>query len=127
MIFTKCQKVLLAQLAVSLLFAKSQLALAAGEGEVKVFSFHPVKSEFTDFYNETGSRAKLENVTELALPSNFTICSAIGPSLDYFSVFFTLLGANQSVPYLSACLYDDIKNDKPDAKSPKGKSDDVKS
>ena len=111
MMLLNCLTALFVQYAVVLLFAnakESKLVSAEAERKIKVLSFHPVESVNVDAYNETISWAKLENVTELILPKNFTICSAINRDRTHEVGFrfFTMLGENKSEPFLSALFYD---------------------
>ena len=85
--------------------------LTSAEGEVQVLGFHPVEAKYGDSFKDTETWAMLENVRELKLPDNFTICSAISRDIIDGYGFFTLLGENKSEPFLSAILYDDNLED----------------
>ena len=109
MTLPKCRAVLLCQFALVLLLANAaELKLASGEEgrNIRVLSFHPARPENVDFYNRTESWAKLENVKDLELPKNFTICSAVSGDILDGSAFFTLLGENKTEPFLSSRIYD---------------------
>lgn len=105
----KCLEVLLFPVLIVLSFENAiSESKSASESEIEVISFYPDKQiNYERLYQNTGSWAKIENVTKLTLPENFTVCSAI--SINNFDIgwpFFTLLGHNQRYPFLSAVLYD---------------------
>ena len=85
--------------------------LRSSEEEIQVLGFHPVEAKYEASYKGTETWAMLENVTELKLPNNFSICSAISRDVIDGYGFFTLLGENKSEPFLSAFLYDDNLED----------------
>ena len=73
---------------------------------VQVINFNPKEGEYEKSYNQTGSWAKLENVTNFRLGKSFTICSALARERrDLGQVCFTLLGEDERA-YLSALIYD---------------------
>ena len=105
----KCLEVLLFPVLIVLSFENAiSESKNASESEIEVINFYPDKQINRErLYQNTGSWAKIENVTKLMLPENFTVCSAI--SINNFDIgwpFFTLLGHNQRYPFLSAVLYD---------------------
>ena len=97
----KCVEVLL------LVSALPLFACATGQilTSVNVIGFHPRYTHFKHFYNETASWAKLENVINMTIPENMTICSTVSRDDAMKATFFTLMGQNQTTPFLSAYLY----------------------
>ena len=85
--------------------------LRSSEEEIQVLGFHPFEAKYEASYKGTETWAMLENVAELKLPNNFTICSAISRDVIDGYGFFTLLGKNKNEPFLSAFLYDDNLED----------------
>ena len=75
----KCLKVLLLPVLMVLSFENAiSESKRASESEIEVISFYPDKQiNYEHHYQNTGSWAKIENVTKLMLPENFTVCSAI--------------------------------------------------
>ena len=82
-------------------------ACATGQNltSVNVIGFHPRYTRYEHFYNRTASWAKLGNVVDLEIPENMTICSTVSRDDSLMATFFTLMGQNQSTPFLSAYLY----------------------
>ena len=97
----KCVKVLL------LVSVLPLFECATGQNltSVNVIGFHPRYTRFKHFYNETASWAKLENVINMSIPENMTICSTVSRDDAMKATFFTLMEQNQITPFLSAYLY----------------------
>ena len=104
-------KMVLVYLQCAFILNAANAKLRSSEEEIQVLGFHPVEAKYEASYKGTETWAMLENVAELKLPNNFTICSAISREVIDGYGFFTLLGENKSEPFLSAFLYDDNLED----------------